>query len=439
VLTTIKKFKSNENVVKYFLNTSWMLGEQVLRLVAGLLVGIWVARYLGPAGFGMFSYVLAYTSIFSGIAKLGLDSIIIRDLVNWPELRDVYLGTAFWLKILGGVSVLGLIILSLLISNNDSLTALYIIIIAAGFIFQSFEVVDFYFQSQVLVKFVSICKFIQLTISSLVKIYLVLTERDLLYFVIVSFCDQVTLALSLFIVYRSKVKVSFYTKFDKAIAKKLLNDSWPLILASLVIIIYMRIDQVMIKAILGDYEAGIYSSAVRLSEVWYFIPTLITASLFPAIVEAKQFSESLYYQRLQKLFTFLVWIAILLAVLVSTFSEWLIVLLFGDAYREASPILIVHIWTGVFVSMGVASSSWLVNESLQKIAFYRAFIGAIINIVLILLLIPRYGLIGVALATLFAQMAAALFFDIFLKQTRKIFIMKANTINPFVFLKKELR
>ena len=160
--------------MRYFANTSWMFGEQVLRMASGLLVGIWVARYLGPEQFGLFSYALAFVSIFSGLAKLGLDGIVVRDLVNHPHQRDVYLGTAFWLKFVGAFVMLGIVALATLFTSNDHTTNLYVFIISSGIIFQSFEVVDFYFQSKVLSKFVSICKITQLAVSSALKIYFVL-------------------------------------------------------------------------------------------------------------------------------------------------------------------------------------------------------------------------------------------------------------------------
>ena len=419
---------THQGLRRYFANTSWMFAEQILRLIAGLLVGIWVARYLGPRQFGLFSYALAFTAIFSSIAKLGLDGIVVRDLVHAPDKRDVYLGTAFWLKLIGAFITLGFIGVAVLLTSNDSTTNLYIFIIASGMIFQSFEVIDFYFQSKVLSKFVSLCKIAQLLFSSLLKLYFVLTGADLFWFVIVSLVDQAILALSLYIAYLFQRQGDFYHHFDLKIARNLLKDSWPLIFSGIVIMIYMRIDQIMIKEMLGEREVGLYSAAVRLSEVWYFIPTIITKSLFPAIVSARKVSERLYHIRLQRLYTSLVWMAIAVAVPMTFFSEWLVTLLYGEAFKEAGQVLMIHIWTGVFVAMGVASSSWYMSENLQRYAFHRTLLGAVINIVLNLILIPIYGLIGAAIATVIAQSMAAFFFDALTTRTRIVFFMKLKTL-----------
>lgn len=398
-------------------------------MVAGVLVGIWVARYLGPEQFGVFSYALAFVAIFGSIAKLGLDSIVVRELVKNSDKRDVYLGTAFWLKVIGAFLTLGAVAIATTFTSNNDTTNLYIFIIASGIIFQSFEVIDFYFQSKVLSKFVSICRTTQLLLSSLLKVYLVLTGADLFWFVIVTLLDQITLAVSLYFAYRYQKIGDFYRHFELGIAKQLLRDSWPLIFSGLVVMIYMRIDQIMIKEMLGEKEVGIYSAAMRLSEVWYFIPMLITQSLFPAIVTAKKINEALYILRLQRLYTFLVWMAIAVALPMTFLSNWVVELLYGVAYSESGPVLMIHIWTGVFVALGVASSSWLTNENLQHIALYRTLSGLVINIILNLVLIPTYGVIGAAIATVTAQLMAAFVFDAFSKKTRATFFMKLTAFN----------
>lgn len=405
-----------------------MFAEQMLRMVAGLLVGIWVARYLGPAQFGLFSYAVAFVALFSSIAKLGLDSIVVRELVREPNLRDAYLGTAFWLKSVGAVLMLGMIGIVAQVTISDATTQLYIFIIASGAIFQAFEVVGFYFQSKVLSKFVSICGVTQLIVTSLIKLYLMFVQADLFWFVLCSLVDQATLALALYWAYRYQKVGGFYRCFDRTIAKQLLRDSWPLILSGLVVMIYMRIDQVMIKEILGEKEVGIYTAAVKLSEAWYFVPMMITNSLFPAILNAKKVSEEQYLSRLQRLLTFLVWTSIAVALITTLLSNWLVVFLYGQAYQEAGQVLMIHAWSGVFVALGVASSAWLNSENLQHYSFYRTALGAVVNVLLNFVLIPKYGIIGAAVATVIAQSMAALFFDLLTAKTRLVFSMKLKAV-----------
>jgi O-antigen/teichoic acid export membrane protein len=422
---------NNAGFKRYFLNTSWLFSEQLLRIFSSLLVGVWVARYLGPIQFGIFSYALAFTAIFAGIAKLGLDSILVRELLNQPEKQEFYLGTAFWLKMIGAFLVIGIVAAILPFTGNDVSTNLFILIISAGLLFQSFEVVEFYLQSQVLGKVVSICKVIQVAFSSVIKIYLLISEAELIHFVLITFFDTLSLAFSYFIAYKIMRAPSFYKHFDLKIAKKLIKDSWPLMFSALVVMIYMRIDQIMIKKILGEYEVGIFSAAVRLSEVFNFIPILIVSSFFPAILNAKKQSEELYKKRMQSLYTLMVCIAISIALPMTFLADWLIVFLFGDSYLEAGKVLVIHIWGSIFVFLGVASGNWFITENQQMLSFWRTFAGMLINVLFNFLLIPKYGLIGAAISTLIGQFVAAYLFDLFHIKTRLMFVMKTKSLTGY--------
>lgn len=424
----IDRVRAHTGFRRYFANTSWMFAEQILRMLVGLLVGIWVARFLGPAQFGVFSYAIAFAALFGSLAKLGLDGIVIRDLVRNPARLDLYMGTVFWLKMLGATIMLAAMLLAIHLTSNDSTTNLYIFIIGSGTLFQSFEVIDFYFQSQVLSKFVSYCRLTQLLISSLLKLYFILVEAELIWFVVVSLIDQLALAVALYVAYRYRQTGVSLWQFDVNTAKLLLRESWPLVISGLVVTIYMRIDQIMIKEMLGDEQVGLYSAAVRLSEGWYFVPVILTNSLFPAVVRAKEINPKLYQMRLQRLYTFVVWMAIAFALPMTFLSDWLVVLLYGEAFRAAGPVLMVHVWAGVFVALGVASSSWFISENLQRLAFYRTMLGAAINVGLNLLMIPAFGMLGSAVATIISQSMAAFFFDLFTQRTRMVFFMKLRTL-----------
>lgn len=420
---------------RYFTNTSWMFGEQLLKMIAGLFVGIWVARYLGPSKFGTYSYVLAFVSIFSGIAKLGLDGVLIRDLLTYPQEQKIYLGTAFWLKVFGAIAMLLVIGVALQITNHDRSTDTYILIIASGIIFQSFEVIDFYFQSRVQSKFVSLCKILQLCISSILKIYFVLSGAELIWFVLIALIDQLTMALSLYWAFRNQRGSNFYFAFNFSVARKILIDSWPFMFSSLAVAIYMRIDQLMIKQMLNEHELGIYSAALKISEVWYFIPTIISSSLAPAILNAKKNDDKLYQSRLLRLIKLLTWLSIFLAVLITFCSDKLIDLTFGPAYQSSVGVLNIQIWSGVFVFIGVASSVFFVAENYATKALYRTLAGAVTNVILNFYFIPKYGIFGAAYATLFSQFVANFLYDFFDPDIKALLIIKIKSLLPIIRLK----
>ncbi|KAF0185747.1 MAG: Membrane protein involved in the export of O-antigen and teichoic acid [Nitrospirae bacterium] len=438
MLTVIRnafvRLAAHQGFRRYFFNTSWMFGEHVLRIIAALFVGIFVARYLGPQQFGVYSYALAFVALFGAVAGLGLNSIVVRDLLNYPEKRRVYLGTAFWLKLAGALLTMVLLAGALQFTGNDDTTNLYIYIIAAGLIFQSFDVVDFYFQSQVLSKYVSIAKLIQLSLSSALKLYFIFTQADLIWFVLVSLIDQISLALALvFAFWRQKIG-SFLCCFDLSTAKSMLRNSWPLILSGVAVMVYMRIDQIMIKEMLGDREVGVYSAAVRLSEAWNFVPGIITASVFSAIVNAKKISHALYSQRLQRLFTLLTWLAIGVALPMTFLADSMVSMLFGSAYQEAGSILAIHIWGAVFAFLGIASGVFFTVENYTKKSLYRTGFGAASKVLLNLALIPHYGVNGAAVATVLSQLIANCLYDIFDGTTRELFIIKLRALFPIHYV-----
>lgn len=429
MIKKLKSLQNNQGFMKYFKNTSWLFGEKILRMIVGLFVGIWVARYLGPEQFGLFSYAQSFVGLFTAIATLGLDGIVVRELVKDGTKRDEILGTVFWLKLIGAFIVLFILAVAIQFTSNDYYINILVFIIASSTIFQSFNVIDFYFQSKVLSKYVVYANVISLCISSVVKIILILNDAPLIAFAWIILFDSIVLAFGFIYFYLKNTSFRITNLiFCTRTAVSLLKDSWPLILSGIVISIYMKIDQVMIKEIMNSEAVGQYAAATRLSEAWYFIPVVIASSLFPAIISAKKQSKKLYYERLQKLYDFMVWIAIFIALPMTFLSDWIIYLLYGSKYNEAGTVLMIHIWAGVFVFLGVASSKWFLSENLQKYSFYRTLGGAIINIVLNYILIPIHGIYGAAIATLISQAIASYFFNLTNKKLRYTFLLQTNAI-----------
>lgn len=389
-----------------------MFGEQILRMVAGLLVGIWVARYLGPEQFGMFSYAIAFVAIFGSVAKLGLDGIVVRDLVNEPHKRDVYLGTAFWLKLVGALVTFIIIAFAMLFTSNDYTTNLYIFIIASGIIFQSFEVIDFYFQSKVLSKFVSLCKMAQLLLSSLLKIYFVLTGAGLFWFVVISLVDQFSLAIALVYAYSRQKTETFYFKFDKDIAKEMLLNAKPLIIAGIWVSIYSNIDRVIIKEMLGVQEVGLYAVAAGLTGALYFIPMLIASSLFPAILNAKKQSEEIYNKRLSLFYKYILSLGLFVCLFVSVFATLIIHVLYGSQYADSAPVLQIYIWIFLVICFSSMFGKWLLSENLQYLMPRFTLMAIVVNILGCLVLIPLWSIKGAALAALASQVIPLVWFGI---------------------------
>lgn len=424
-------------IKKIFSNISWLFLEKIFRLSVGLFVATWIAKYLGPEQFGLWNFAIAFAALFGIFSTLGLDNIVVRDIVKEPNSINEILGSAFFLKFIGAIVALVLAaIVIYFVRSGYNLVLFLVIVTSAGFLFQAFNTIDFHFQSQVLSKYAAYARSTAFIIISVIEILLILLSAPLMAFALAGLAEVILASIFLISAYylnnhsMRKWRVSF------SMIKRLLMDSWPLFLSSIAIMFYLYIDQIMLGQMVGDKEVGIYSAAVRISEMWYFIPVIIADSVFPYIVILKKNSEELYYSRIQDFYNVMVLIGLSIAIIITFSSQRVIGLLFGRDYIEAASILSLHIWSGLFVCLGVASGRWLVVENLQRYSAYRAISGMIANIILNLFLIPKYKGYGAALATLGSISLSAYFFDFLNIKTRKNFFMKTRSLILLDFVRK---
>lgn len=402
---------------KYVKNTGWLMFGKVLSMVVGFVV----ARYLGAFSFGDLSFADAFTTIIAAVGALGLDSFIIREIINEPQHKEEILGTSLALRL--GINLL-LVPLTAAVylgfhhlsaHSGPPLTWIIVILSFASF-FKSFNVIDSYFQSQVSSKYVVKVQNICVVLSALIKVVLVLLNLPVIWFAAALTFDSIMLSAGLVMMYRNRgFSIRSWT-YSASRASGLLKQSFPLILSAVMVSIYMKIDQVMLKEV-SSTAVGIYSAAARLSEAWYFIPIAVVTSVFPAIIHARKTDPQRYIKRLTNLYDLMVVISLPVALLISFLGTDIIHLLYGNAYAGAGQMLSVHIWSGVFVFLGSASSQYLLAEGFTMVSFQRTGLGALVNIALNLWLIPLYGGMGASVATLIACFVST-FYLLLLPKTR---------------------
>ncbi|WP_187263696.1 flippase [Pontibacter beigongshangensis] len=406
-------------------NIIWLVIDKVLRAGLTFALMVWIAKYLGPEEFGLWNYTIAFVALFSIFSTLGLDSVVIKELVQDSGKSNSILGAAFFLKFWGGLA--GVLLAAgsiLLVRPNEEYTLILVSLIASGFIFQSLDVVDFYFQSQLKSRFTVIARNAAFLIGAILKVILLLNNGELIHFVLVNLLELALTAVFLAGMYTSKVNSLISWKIDKDIIAYLLKNNLPLTIAGMVILIYMRLDQIMLGQMVGDKAVGIYAAAVRLSEVWWFIPLIISNSLLPSIIRAKKESIRNFHKQVQRSLDITATLGIATAILISLSSEFIINFLYDSAYAPAAPILVIHTWTSIFVFMSFASTNWFITNNMQKFMLYKTLAGAVINLVLNYLLIPFYGGLGAAISTLVAQFVSSYFFNLFTKKTYPMFRMQ---------------
>lgn len=400
-LPGIKGF-DEEALNKYFKNTGWLMFGKILSMIVAFVI----ARHLRAANFGDLSFADAFTTIIAAVGALGLDSFIIREIIVEPDKKDEILGTSLILRLVVNALLIPLTIGIYLLFHHYSekpgnpLTWIIVILAFASF-FKSFNIIDSYFQSQVASKYVVQVQNVCVILSAVVKMLLVIFKMPLIYFAMSLTFDSAILAFGLVYMYHQRGFSLFTWTFSKSRAMGLLKKAFPLILSAVMVSIYMKIDSVMLKSV-GSIEVGIYSAAAKLSEAWYFIPVAIVTSVFPAIIHARKTDIDRYNKRLENLYDLLVLISLPVAIFISFFGSDITHLIYANDYEGAGPMLSIHIWSGIFVFLGSASSQYLLAEGFTMISFQRTATGAVANILLNLWLIPLYGGIGASIATLIA-------------------------------------
>lgn len=413
---------------RYFVNTSWLFIDKIVVMAIAFLVGLYVARYFGPKDFGIFNFARSIAMFFTVFTSLGLESILTRNLVNTQHQEEQLLGTAFFMRFFAALlSSLGILLCWLWFPSTNVYMPLIFIFVASSF-FQAVTVIRQFYESRVQSKFVAYISVGQTLLIALVKIILVYINASLVWFAVAISFESVLMAMGLIFVYQKKEKCFQKWRFNKQLGLLLLKDSWPLILSSFLIFIYMKTDQIMIMYLLDEVAVGHYAAASKLTEIWYFLGMILCRSLFPAIINAKKNNEKQYRLRVQRLLDLMMILATLVALPVSFFSREIVFYLYGEAFLPASEVVQIHVWSLVFVFLGMAGSRWLLAENLQKVTLVRTVIGAIVNVALNFLLIPLWGIYGAAIATLIAQLISSYVSYVFSPLTRQVFIMQTKAI-----------
>jgi PST family polysaccharide transporter len=410
-------------------NMGWLMVDRVVRMGMGLFVGVWVARYLGPVQFGSLNFSIAFITLFGTVTTLGLEGIVVREVLHNAQHTHEILGTTLALRSGGGLLAVGLSIATLrLIQPHDRQALLLVSILSLTLVFQAFDTIDCFFQSQVQSKITVWAKNSAFLVFAAVRVSLIYAKAPLW-----SFAGEIALgAFGLMLGYRLSGGRVFAWRSSKTRAIYLLKQSWPVIFAGMAIMIYMRLDTVMLKMMKGDYAVGLYSAAIKVSEVWYFIPLAIVSSVQPAIMRVKDDPE-LFYGRLRKLFSLMTMTACILGSIVALTSHAIVRILYTNSYNGAGAVLAVHVWASVFVFLGVAQSPWDLSKNLLTLSLYRTIAGAIINVAMNLYLIPRYSAMGAAIATVVSYAISAVFANAFSSRTRPIFYMQMRSFIPYRF------
>lgn len=424
----LTKYNLSVDIRKIIHNAGWLLFDKFARLGFGLLVGVWVARHLGPKTYGELAYVVTLVSFFQVIALLGMDSILVRDISNNKKEANKVLGSALFLRLLSGVLSLFLVVLFTYFFNGYN-TALLVLFAGGSLLFQCVDTIDIWFQSQSQSKRTVIAKLSSYTITNILRVFCILTNCPLWTFALLLSVDAMLASIALFYAYRTyKTPEKWKPGLNKC--KEILSESWPFMISGISIILYMRVDQVMIKNMLGEASLGVYAASLQFSTLWNFVPLTLSISIAPYIARKKKDGVEIYKKALKNtflLFSVLGWV---ITLFVAALSPFIINIMLGAKYSSGTQVLAVHVITNLFICLGVAQSLWIVNERKGALVLYKSLTGLIVCFISNFVFIPIYGIEGAAISAVISQLSACVLFnaifcrEIFFMQLRALFFLR---------------
>ncbi|MCC7303924.1 flippase [bacterium] len=410
---------------------TWLAGDKIFRLALSMFTGALVARYLEPQKYGMLNSLTAFVALFGPIANIGVNSIILRDIAAHPEKERKIVNGAIILKLIGGTTAFLLALSIALFSGQQQYQPLLVIFASFHFLFYFVETLETWFLAKHDQKKPVVAGQISFIATSALRVLFVLFDMGLPAILLTYTFDSIFGGILVYFYARKYLNFRFtQVVFDKKFTKEMFSETLPLIFSGFGSTLYTKIDKVIMPWLTSAYVIGIYSAATRLSELWYFIPFSINTVFSPLIAEAKTKSPEIYEKRIRKSFIIINLVTLGIALLTTVTGYYAIYFIYGEQYLAATSPLLIHIWSLPIFSMGLVVDIWLLNQRLQKIQVARTFITAALNITLNIILVPRYGAVGAATATLISYTYPSFFANLIDKRTREIFWMELQSVLP---------
>ncbi len=408
-------------------NAGWLIGGNIIHKLIALVVGIWTARYLGPSNYGLIDYSAAYLTFFYSLASLGINSVIVKQIIESPEEEGETLGTTLVLQLCASVlSMLMIFAIVFVVDYGETLTIVVTFFSSLGLFFQMFGVLRFWFQARLESKYASIATVVAYVVTSLYKIVLLMCGKSVKWFAMATSIDHIVVALVLFCVYKKKNGPRL--RFAKKMAQKLLKGGYPYILSGLMIAIYGVTDKFMLKHMLDETAVGYYGTASVLCTVWVFILAAIIDSFTPVIMQAHQKDSLEYKKKNVQLYSVVLYLSIFVSICYAVLAEPVIHILYGVAYDGAVMPLRIITWYVAFSYLGVARDVWIVCENCQR-HLPKIYMGAaVINVLLNYIFIPILGASGAAAASLLTQISTVYIIPLFVKDMRPNLRMMVDAI-----------
>lgn len=383
-------------------NASWIIGCRIIQAFLGLVVTMISARFLGPSGYGLINYAASIVTFVVPVMQLGLSSTLVQEIISRPEEEGEALGTALALTFVSSIAcIIGITIFSFVVNRGEQQTIIVCILYSLLLIFQSMEMVKYWFQAKLISKYTSITMLIAYIIVSVYRIALLITECNIYWYAISQAIEYAIVAIILLILYTHLSKHKLKLSLKRA--KQMLPKSKYYIISGLMVNVFAQTDRIMLKMMMNEEAVGYYSAAVACATLTTFVFVAIIDSARPSILEGKLRSEESFHQRLKLLYAVIIISALLQSGVITIFAKVIVGILYGVQYGKSINALRIVTWFSTFSYLGAVRDIWILAENKQKYLWIINLSGAISNIMLNVILIPIYGVNGAAFASLVTQ------------------------------------
>ncbi len=399
-------------------NTSWILLNHVFQMVLNFVIGILTVRYLGPSNYGDITYITSYVAFFSSVSLMGLDTVAIRELVKNPDRDGEVIASATFLRmsvaLLSVIAVPGIV---LIMDNGDPVLIRIAVLNTMRLVFYAFDTIAFWYQYKLLSKKTALADMAAFALASIYRIYILAAAKSVYWF---AFYETfIYLVTALFYIPMFLKEEHSPVRVRRDICLKLLKTCVPYMISGVMVTLYSAMDRIMIRQILhsGD-EVAFYSSAVVICNLIAFIPSSISLSARPVLIEMKQQNSPNYEIRTSQVMAVIIWIGIIYSVLIDVFAPQVVNILFGPAYYKTASVLRFLVWCTLAENLIKIRDTWLINAGQNRYVSVFSTAGTVLNIIINALLIPRIGIYGAAAATIATQFSVILFIPAFFRETR---------------------
>ncbi len=410
-------------------NASWIIGIQIVKSLLGLVISMLTARFLGPSNFGLINYAASIVAFVTPIMYLGLTGVLVQEIVNTPEKEGEILGTSIFMAFISSILCIGGVISFSTIANHGEkdtiiVCALYSILL----IFQSFEMVIYWFQAKLLSKYSSVVSLAAYILVSGYKIYLLATQKSIYWFAVSNALDYMIIALGATVVYKKLGGRPLRFNFNTA--KHLFSKSRYYIVSNMMIAIFAQTDRIMLKLMINDAATGYYSAAVTCAGMTGFVFVAIIDSFRPLIFDDKKTDEIRYEKDMCRLYGIIIYLSLLQSLVITLFSGLIIKILYGAAYSASINALKLIVWYTTFSYLGSVRNIWILAENKQKYLWIINLSGALANVALNYILIPITGIMGAALASLVTQIFTNVIIGFIIRPIRYSNTLMLRALNP---------